>query len=353
MGRIGILYADVIQAADKLIAEGKNPTVDGVREELGSTGSKSTIAPLLKRWKAEHQENRASAEVGMPSNLIDAMKSVYDNLQSDVEQRITQAQEAHQKELEAMGETLQRQLEENAIAAETNRQLKDDAARAQQVFEQLRAEQRALNLTLATAQAENTGLQNRLADRAAEIVTMNQQLGYARTQFEHYQEATTIQRAEERSVFEQKLMRGEQELVNIRQQSSDQQLRLAQQEAQLAQIPTLLDEVQRLQETARAERQQAAIVKDEHSQLTYQIQQLTTDRAELKQTLEIALQSLSDVRLQCAIEEKEKWLLDKRIAESEVKMEQLREEKSGLLQERATLQAQALTTAMHTHAGPK
>ena len=352
MGRIGILYADVIQAADKLIAEGKNPTVDGVREELGSTGSKSTIAPLLKRWKAEHQENRASAEVGMPSNLIDAMKSVYDNLQTDVEKRVTQEREAHEKELGAMAETLQLQLEENAAAAQANAQLNEDAARAQQVFEQLRAEQRALNLTLATAQAENTGLQNRLEDRAAEIVTMNQQLGYARTQFEHYQEASTTQRAEERSVFEQKIMRAEQELVNIRQQSGDQQLRLVQQEAQLAQLPALLHEVQRLQETAIAERQQAAIVKAEHNQLTYQVQQLTTDRTELKQTLEVTLQSLSEARLRCAIEEKEKWLLDKRIAEAEVKMERLREEKSSLLQERATLQAQALTIAMRNNTDP-
>ena len=62
MGRAGILYADVKQAAAKLLALGKNPTVDSVREELGSTGSKSTIAPLLKRWKAEQQENPTGVE---------------------------------------------------------------------------------------------------------------------------------------------------------------------------------------------------------------------------------------------------------------------------------------------------
>src|SRR5437868_253522 len=126
MGRIGILYADVTQAADKLLAQGKNPTVDGVREELGSTGSKSTIAPLLKRWKAEHQENAASVDTGIPATLIDAMKIVYENLQADVEQRIEQAQQSHQKELDAMAETLRRQHEENTAAAEANAQLSED-----------------------------------------------------------------------------------------------------------------------------------------------------------------------------------------------------------------------------------
>ncbi|MDL2355123.1 MAG: DNA-binding protein [Pseudomonadota bacterium] len=37
----------------------KNPTVDNVREALGGTRSKSTIAPMLKRWKSEHQETIA------------------------------------------------------------------------------------------------------------------------------------------------------------------------------------------------------------------------------------------------------------------------------------------------------
>lgn len=346
MGRIGISYVDVSQAADKLVAEGRNPTVDSVREELGSTGSKSTIAPLLKRWKAEHQENMASAGVGMPSNLVDAMKSVYDNLQADVEQRIAQVQDAHETAMAELGEILQQQLEENALAAETTIQLNEEATRAQQVFEQLRAEQRALNLALATAQAENAGLLNRLTDRAAEIVTMHQQLNYARTQFEHYQEASTNQRAEERSGFEQKLMRGEEELATMRQQSNDQQLKLIQQENRLAQLPVLLQEIQRLQDSANLERQQAAIIGAEHSQLTFQVQQLTTDRAELKQTLETTQLALNEISLRRAVDEKEKWMLEKHIAEAEVKMDQLREDKVALLQERATLQAQALANAM-------
>lgn len=42
MARAGILYSHVVKATAKLVDEGKNLTVDSVREALGGTGSKST-----------------------------------------------------------------------------------------------------------------------------------------------------------------------------------------------------------------------------------------------------------------------------------------------------------------------
>ncbi|MDO8774232.1 MAG: DNA-binding protein, partial [Burkholderiaceae bacterium] len=50
MARAGILYSDVAKAASQLADSGKSPTVDTVRDAMGNTGSKSTIAPMLKRW---------------------------------------------------------------------------------------------------------------------------------------------------------------------------------------------------------------------------------------------------------------------------------------------------------------
>lgn len=352
MGRIGILYSDVLQAAVKLTAEGKNPTVDNVREELGSTGSKSTLAPLLKRWKAEQQENGGNVDIGIPPKLIDAMKTVYENLQRDVEQRAERLQEAHRKELDTMADTLRQQNEENVAAAETNAQLSEGAARAQQVFEQLRAEQRALNLTLATTQAENNGLQNRLTDRAAEIVAINLQLTYARAQFEHFQEATTLQRAEERAGFEQRLMRAEQELASSRQQCNGQQSALAQQEVRLAQLPLLREEIQQLKEAGRADRQQAELVSTSHSQLQYRAQELSKNHAEQKQTLIATQRTLDETRIRCAVEEKEKSTLAERLTNAEGKLERLRDEKNNLLLERASLLAKGQSSELPAASTP-
>ena len=44
MARPGVTYYDISRAAEAVKARGCEPTIDRVREQLG-TGSKSTIAP--------------------------------------------------------------------------------------------------------------------------------------------------------------------------------------------------------------------------------------------------------------------------------------------------------------------
>ena len=67
MARAGILFSQVVKAATQLAAAGTNPTVDTVRAALGDTGSKGTIAPMLKQWKAQHQGETAAAGAGLPA----------------------------------------------------------------------------------------------------------------------------------------------------------------------------------------------------------------------------------------------------------------------------------------------
>lgn len=59
MARYGVTFEKVADIANALAAADVNPTVDRVREKLG-TGSKSTIAKHLKRWRtqAELSHNR-------------------------------------------------------------------------------------------------------------------------------------------------------------------------------------------------------------------------------------------------------------------------------------------------------
>jgi hypothetical protein len=48
--------ADVARAAAKFIVDGKNPNVDSVWQTLGNIGSRSTVAPFLKRRKAGQED---------------------------------------------------------------------------------------------------------------------------------------------------------------------------------------------------------------------------------------------------------------------------------------------------------
>lgn len=52
MARYGVTFEKVADIANQLAANDINPTVDRVREKLG-TGSKSTIAKHLKRWRTQ------------------------------------------------------------------------------------------------------------------------------------------------------------------------------------------------------------------------------------------------------------------------------------------------------------
>jgi hypothetical protein len=47
----GIQEADVFEAADALLAEGKRPTIERVRLKIGR-GSPNTVSPMLERWFA-------------------------------------------------------------------------------------------------------------------------------------------------------------------------------------------------------------------------------------------------------------------------------------------------------------
>ncbi|EKY9814967.1 DNA-binding protein [Salmonella enterica] len=60
---MAISKTDVVNACNKIYAEGKNVTLDAVRAITG--GSFSTISPLVKEWKVEQSGVNASLESGI------------------------------------------------------------------------------------------------------------------------------------------------------------------------------------------------------------------------------------------------------------------------------------------------
>ena len=338
MGRAGILFSHVAKAAAKLVADGKNPTVDNVREALGGTGSKSTIAPMLKRWKAEHTEDIVEAELGVPAELLQAIKGVYDKLQGDVQQQLSIAEDAHQAALQAATDRTNQLVADNRALTDTSRTLSAELTQAKDALARLQTEQQALNVTLATVQSGNAGMQQRLTDRAAEIAAVNQQLSQSRVQFEHYQEATAHQRSEERQAAEQRIARLEQDLASAQRQTAVQQSTIGQQEAQ---ITRLAEENTQLQEVARHTQEHMTATRSERDQLTYQLQETASARNNLQGNLDRTQQTLTEARMALAGQEKATQLLTERLGQTEQKMEKLEQERVALFTERGSLQALA------------
>lgn len=336
MGRAGILFSHVAKVAANLVADGKNPTVDNVREALGGTGSKSTIAPMLKRWKAEHTEDIAEAELGVPAELLHAIKGVYDKLQGDVQQQMAAADASHRAALQAVTEHTSQLSTANQVLSDTNGALSVELKHANDALARLQTEQQALNVTLATAQSDKAGLQQRLTDRAAEIAALNHQLVQSRVQFEHYQDSTARQRSEERQASEQRSARLEQDLASAQRQTAVQQSTIEQQEVHLTR---LTEKNTRLQEAARTVQEQSITAKSECAQLSYQLQETASARRDLQVQLDTTQQALTEARMAQAGQAKETQLLTERLVHADKKMEKLEQDRLTLLTEKAELHA--------------
>lgn len=340
MARPGILYSDVARAAARLAGAGTNPTVDGVREALGGTGSKSTIAPLLKRWKTEQQETVAAAEAGLPASLLQAVKGLYEHMQSEFAQRLEQAQQAHDDALRAAAEREEKLRAESEAARKSKAALTADLAHARQALGQLQELHHAQSVVLATVEADNSGLHQRLADRAVEIDTLARQLSQARAQFEHYQEATAAQRAEERQGYEQRIARLEQDLAGAQRHIAAQQTTIGQQEATIAHLTA---EQARHEQALRAVQEELAAACTARDRHAGRLEDETAAKERAKALLSTIQPQLADVRAELAGKARETALLGEQLRRAEERAGQLAEEKAAWLQERGALMQRVQT----------
>ena len=120
MARAGVNYIHVVKAAEAIKERGLEPTVDRVREQLG-TGSKSTIAPLLKQWKAQ---NAAASDVsGLPSDLVEVVKSLYERVQQDAELKIEEISSSLNETISHLEQQTSTAQQHNLSLAEQNNAL--------------------------------------------------------------------------------------------------------------------------------------------------------------------------------------------------------------------------------------
>ena len=168
MARPGIMYVHVAAAA-QLVAQGKNPTIDSVRGALGGTGSKSTIAPLLKRWKAAHQDTVAHAELGLPAELVLALKGVYETVQAQATLQVEQSEQTHREATAVLQEQLQQVFSERDALLNAQAQQSQALATAQARSQGLEETVQRQEITLVSLGSEKLGLEQRLVDRVAEI----------------------------------------------------------------------------------------------------------------------------------------------------------------------------------------
>ena len=301
MARLGITYENIAAAAASLQIAQKSITVDSIREALGSTGSKSTIAPLLKRWRAQQHNAGEALPSSLPPALLQAVTAINAQVQADADARIVALTTAHEEavaelraHLHEAGSLIEKQSEESE-------KLKVQLSELTTHSETLQSHISEINITIVKAEAEREGLTLRLADRAQHIQQLQYQLDKARAQFDHYQTTTAAQRNEERRDFSQHLIRNEHDIKRLREDLRSAHINTAQLETRLDMALTQAREIADQKTELQIAHQKLAsahdIVTGQNLMLNTQVQKLETRSHDLAQ-----MQTASETKLIVAAE---------------------------------------------------
>ena len=341
MARAGITYHDVAKAAEAIKIQNQEPTVDRVREHLG-TGSKSTIAPLLKRWRSD---NGGVADVsGLPNDLVEVVKALHERVQQMADQRIAQSRD----EFKASNDQLRKELTEarNSIVQLSARQ-QDLDAQLFRVTEEKALQGKSLetaHIKLAKAEAQRDEAIARTAewkDNATELKRENKDI---RDHFEHYQQRTAEDRQQEREQFH---------LVSqgLKDQIQDLQHRLTQAESRATEQAEANGRLQRhTHELEQANAMQKSTLDRQMADIHNLEHQLNEASAKSREQLHKSEQLADNI----AVLTGQKADVDKKVAvlsqaleatktdlkSSQYRVEALSDENKVILQEKAVIQGQ-------------
>lgn len=87
MARTGLTKSQVRASRDQLLAEGRYPSVDSVRQSLGNTGSKSTIHKYLKELDGEASGAGIQRD-DTARTLLATVERLADQLHDDAERQV-------------------------------------------------------------------------------------------------------------------------------------------------------------------------------------------------------------------------------------------------------------------------
>ncbi|WP_404297568.1 DNA-binding protein [Halomonas sp.] len=185
MARSGVQFEDVQRAIDDLMARGESPSVQKVREVLG-TGSFTTISDHLREWRTRREENRdVPPPRGMPGVLQELAEGLWHKAQESANETLAhyreeadrRVEEAEARVAEARRLAEDAQQRESALAthlASTEQRLEARGtalARAETQREQLDETFRRLE----TRYAEQEGLLARIRGEMAQQAVDHQQ----------------------------------------------------------------------------------------------------------------------------------------------------------------------------------
>lgn len=214
MARSGIYKSEVLRARDNLLAQGRNPSIDAIRAELGNTGSKTTIHRYLKELE-EEEGTGGNAKIAVSEAIQELVGRLAARLHEEADERIATMEAEAASQLAQCRE----QLAQTAAEAQGSLQQLQQASQTLAVEQQAHA---ATHLALQAAQLRDgqqqqqiIGLQERLAENQAHRASLEEKHQHAREALEHYRQSVKEQRDQEQRRHEQQVQQLQAELRTL------------------------------------------------------------------------------------------------------------------------------------------
>lgn len=287
MARAGIYKSEVVRARDNLLAQGRYPSIDAIRGELGNTGSKGTIHRYLKEIE-EEEGGGSGAQVAVSEAIQDLSARLAERLHQEADQHMAALTDKHKAEIAVLND---------AMSALRN-EVESFRSQVERQAIELAAERAAHADTLATLQNERIvraqmtqrvqDMEGQLAKEETHRLSLEEKHQHARDALEHFRSAAKEQREQDQRQFEQQIqflqgeLRTAKDTVNAKQQelirSHEDNARLSSEQAHLrSELHRLETEVRPL----RTAREQLAVSTLQNQQLTEHLAQATARGDEL------------------------------------------------------------------------
>lgn len=205
MARVGVDFKQVSKVALSLLEANQPVTVDNVRAGLGGTGSKSTIAPLVKRWKTENVAALERAQPLLPPDLLESVQRLYESVQQRFDEELTAAKSAASMRIDELhGENgaLRQQLSAQERQCQ---QLRDELSEVGSAFTALQKQLDAERMGRRDRDFAYASLEQRWNERTSEIGHLRAQIEKAHQQLSHFEDAAQSRWEKEREANDSKL----------------------------------------------------------------------------------------------------------------------------------------------------
>jgi hypothetical protein len=308
----GVQEVQVWSAADALLKDGLRPTIERVRQRIGS-GSPNTVSPMLERWFAtlgKRLEGPSAIPVGggsshLPLALVTAAQQVWSAALHEAEQAQVQASEAARQEFMLERDALMRRADElqqrelafdqariqldeallasrqavSAMEAQLHRQQQESARHLHDQEAEARRLRKALDDALGSKEAlrENSAMELAARRRAYEEAEERHVVHERRLLSEVDRERLATRQANLELTREQKARTSDREAFRTLQESAEDALR-AEQAARRADALVSAESIQTLQLELATQRERAAGTERRAAELAAQLLRQRDDR---------------------------------------------------------------------------